>query len=152
VPREWALVVWWELAGMGLGCFARAIATDQALPSLIVWFWRSADRDARGRRSARPQPAQPRHLAWIEGDYHRSIHREIGMSPLQRLRQVKSVGRPAPSVDALRDAFRLQQRRKQRRGDGTCSIEGGRFEIPSHYRHIETIYVRYARFDLSRKP
>ncbi|HKU43504.1 MAG TPA: DDE-type integrase/transposase/recombinase [Polyangiales bacterium] len=89
-------------------------------------------------------------LAWIEGDYHRSIHREIGMSPLQRLRQAKSVGRPAPSVEALRDAFRLQQRRKQRRGDGTCSIEGVRFEIPTHYRHIETIYVRYARFDLSR--
>jgi hypothetical protein len=89
-------------------------------------------------------------LAWVEGDYHRSIHRELGMSPLQRLQQAKSVGRPAPSVDELRDAFRLQQRRKQRRGDGTCSIEGVRFEIPSHYRHIETIHVRYARFDLSR--
>jgi putative transposase len=88
--------------------------------------------------------------AWVEGDYHRSVHREIGMPPLQRLRQAKSVGRPAPSVEDLRDAFRLRRRRKQRRGDGTCSIEGTRFEIPSHYRHIETIYVRYARFDLSR--
>jgi hypothetical protein len=88
--------------------------------------------------------------AWVEGDYHRSVHREIGMPPLSRLRQAKSVGRPAPSVDHLRDAFRMQRRRKQRRGDGTCSIEGTRFEIPSHYRHIETIYVRYARFDLSR--
>jgi hypothetical protein len=72
------------------------------------------------------------------------------MSPLERLRQAKSVGRPAPSVESLRDAFRMQQRRKQRRGDGTCSIEGVRFEIPAHYRHIETIHVRYARFDLSR--
>jgi hypothetical protein len=89
-------------------------------------------------------------LAWVEGDYHRSVHRELGTSPRERLRHAKTVGRPAPSVELLRDAFRLEQRRKQRRGDGTCSIEGVRFEIPSHYRHIETIHVRYARFDLSR--
>jgi putative transposase len=89
-------------------------------------------------------------LAWVEGDYHQSVHREIGTSPLHRLRHARSVGRPAPDVAQLRDAFRIQQRRKQRRGDGTCSIEGVRFEIPAHYRHIETICVRYARFDLSR--
>jgi hypothetical protein len=89
-------------------------------------------------------------LAWVEGDYHRSVHRELGMSPLSRLRQAKSVGRPAPNVEQLRDAFRMEQSRKQRRGDGTCSIEGVRFEIPAHYRHIEIIHVRYARFDLSR--
>jgi len=89
-------------------------------------------------------------LAWVEGDYHRSVHRELGISPLQRLRQAKSVGRSAPHIEVLRDAFRMQQPRRQRRGDGTCSIEGTRFEIPAHYRHIETIHVRYARFDLSR--
>jgi len=41
-------------------------------------------------------------------------------------------------------------RRKQRRSDGTVSLEGIRFEVPSHYRHIEWLHVRYARFDLSR--
>jgi len=76
--------------------------------------------------------------AWVEGDYHRSVHREIGMPPLQRLRQAKSVGRPAPGVELLRDAFRMRQRRKQRHGDGTCSIEGTRFEIPSHYCNLES--------------
>jgi transposase InsO family protein len=89
-------------------------------------------------------------IAWVEGDYHQSVHRETGMTPIERMRVASSVGRPSPSMDALRDAFRIERRRKQRRGDGTCSIEGVRFEIPSHYRHIERVRVRYARFDLSR--
>jgi hypothetical protein len=89
-------------------------------------------------------------IAWVEGDYHQSVHRETTMTPIERMRVAKSVGRPSPGMDALRDAFRIERRRKQRRGDGTCSIEGVRFEIPSHYRHIEHVRVRYARFDLSR--
>jgi len=89
-------------------------------------------------------------IAWVERDYNGGHHRELGCSPLQRLREAKSVGRPAPPMERLRDAFRIQAKRKQRRGDGTCSIEGVRFEIPAQYRHIERVYVRYARFDLGR--
>jgi putative transposase len=89
-------------------------------------------------------------IAWVEGDYHQSVHRETGMTPLARLRTAPSVGRASPSMDALRDAFRIERRRKQRRGDGTCTLEGVRLEIPSHYRHIEHVRLRYARFDLSR--
>ncbi len=89
-------------------------------------------------------------IAWVERDYNRGYHRELGCSPLQRLSEAKSVGRPAPPVQRLRDAFRMQAKRKQRRGDGTCSVEGVRFEIPAQYRHIEWVYVRYARFDLGR--
>jgi len=40
--------------------------------------------------------------------------------------------------------------RKQRRSDGTVSVEGKRFEVPSRYRHLERIYVRYAQWDLSQ--
>jgi putative transposase len=89
-------------------------------------------------------------IAWVEGDYHQSVHRETRMTPIERLRAATSVGRPSPGMDALRDAFRIERRRKQRRGDGTCTVEGVRFEIPSHYRHIEHVRLRYARFDLSR--
>lgn len=89
-------------------------------------------------------------LAWVEEDYHDSLHRELGMSPRDRLRQAPSVRRPSPTMDELRDAFRIERPRKQRRSDGTCTIEGVRFEIPAQYRHIEQIRVRYARFDLSR--
>jgi len=89
-------------------------------------------------------------IAWVERDYHRRVHREIGTTPLGRLQEAKSVGRPAPSVQELRDAFRIRRKRKQRRGDGTITIEGVRFQIPSVYRHIERVTVRYARFDLAR--
>ena len=40
--------------------------------------------------------------------------------------------------------------RTQRRGDGTVSVHNVRFEVPSHYRHIERVHVRVARWDLTR--
>jgi len=43
----------------------------------------------------------------------------------------------------------MKASRKQRRGDGTLSVEGVRFEVPSRFRHLERIWVRYARWDLS---
>ncbi len=89
-------------------------------------------------------------IAWVECDYHRGEHRELGEPPLARLRSARSVARPAPEVEVLRDAFRIDVRRKQRRSDGTLSLEGTRFEVPSHYRHIEWLHVRYPRFDLAR--
>jgi putative transposase len=41
-----------------------------------------------------------------------------------------------------------QSSRIQRRSDGTVSIEGVRFEIPSRYRHLDKVTVRYASWDL----
>lgn len=40
--------------------------------------------------------------------------------------------------------------RRQRRADGTFSLEGTRFEIPGRYRRLANVHVRYARWDLSR--
>jgi hypothetical protein len=40
--------------------------------------------------------------------------------------------------------------RKQRRSDGTVSLDGARFEIPSRYRHLERVNLLYARWDLTR--
>jgi putative transposase len=50
----------------------------------------------------------------------------------------------------LRAAFRIEIKRKQRRSDGTVSIDGQRFEIPSRYRRLDVIHLRYARWDFSR--
>ena len=58
--------------------------------------------------------------------------------------------RTSPSSAALREAFRLEDQRSQRRSDGTISVEGVRFEVPSRYRHFHKVMVRYARWDLSR--
>ncbi|MEK7370587.1 MAG: DDE-type integrase/transposase/recombinase [candidate division NC10 bacterium] len=88
--------------------------------------------------------------AWVEGEYHQTLHSELGTSPLRRYLAGPEVGRPSPSSDALRRAFRAKVPRQQRRSDGTVSLEGRRFEIPSRYRHLGRLWVRYARWDLSR--
>lgn len=87
--------------------------------------------------------------AWIELDYHRTPHSETKQTPLERWLAGPSVGRPSPSADALRQAFRMQATRTQRRSDGTISVEGRRFEIPSRYRTLLQPTIRYARWDLS---
>jgi hypothetical protein len=87
--------------------------------------------------------------AWVELEYNRRVHSEIGMSPVQRMLTGPSVGRACPNSDALRRAFRMKEERTQRRSDGTVSIRGVRFEVPSRLRHVERLTVRYARWDLS---
>ncbi len=86
---------------------------------------------------------------WAEREYNRKPHRELGMSPLERSIQGPSVGRLSPSSDELRSAFRLTTQRSQRRSDGTLSVEGRRFELPSRFRTLLKPTVRYARWDLS---
>lgn len=87
--------------------------------------------------------------AWVEGEYHRRVNREIGMTPLARYLDGPDVGRPSPSSEELRVAFTTLVHRTQRRSDGTISLEGRRFEVPSRYRHMERVGVRYARWDLT---
>lgn len=86
--------------------------------------------------------------AWIEGDYHQELHSELGMPPLARFRQGPEVGRDSPSSENLRKAFRTEATRVQRSSDGTISIEGQRFEMPSRYRQLTRVRIRYARWDL----
>jgi putative transposase len=86
--------------------------------------------------------------AWVEGEYHQKRHAELGTSPLQRYLAGPEVGRESPSSEALRRAFRARVARSQRRSDGTLSLEGRRFELPARYRHLERVWVRYARWDL----
>jgi len=88
--------------------------------------------------------------AWITQEYHRTVHSELGATPLERYLAGPHVGRECPGSDALRAAFRIEVQRKQRRADGTVSLAGQRFELPSRYRHLSTVQLRYARWDLSR--
>jgi putative transposase len=87
--------------------------------------------------------------AWVEGEYHQSEHSEIKQAPIQRFLSAPSVGRPCPSSEMLRRAFKVEVSRKQRRSDGTVTVFGIRFEVPSAYRHLIRLHVRAARWDLS---
>ena len=88
--------------------------------------------------------------AWVEQEYHRSLHTEIGTTPLARFLAGPSVSRECPSANNIAMAFRTEVARQQRRSDGTVSLAGQRFEIPATYRHLAKVHVRYARWDLSR--
>jgi len=86
--------------------------------------------------------------AWVEQAYHQDRHGEIGTTPLRRYLDASQVGRDCPDSATLRQAFRRTVTRRQRRSDGTLTLEGRRFEIPGRYRHLEKPQVRYARWDL----
>jgi len=87
--------------------------------------------------------------AWVEEEYHRKEHSEIKETPLARYMRGPTVGRESPSSDALRRAFRTEVTRIQRRSDGTATVEGIRFEVPSAYRTLVSLRLRVARWDLS---
>ena len=87
--------------------------------------------------------------AWVEQEYHRSEHSEIGATPLQRYLAGPNVRRECPGTAALAGAFRIEVTRRQRRSDGTVSLAGKRFEIPAAWRHLADVALRYARWDLS---
>jgi hypothetical protein len=87
--------------------------------------------------------------AWITQEYHRTVHSELSATPLERYLAGPNVGRSCPGSDELRAAFRIEVKRKQRRSDGTISLEGQRFELPSRFRHLSEVHLRYARWDFS---
>lgn len=87
--------------------------------------------------------------AWVELEYNRAPHSEIGTSPLQRLLHETSVARPCPDSNRLKLAFNLEETRSQRRSDGTLSIGGVRFEAPARVRHVPRLHIRYHSWDLS---
>ena len=88
--------------------------------------------------------------AWVEQEYHRSVHSELKETPMARYIAGPSVARDCPNAETLQASFRIEVARRQRRSDGTITLEGQRFEIPSRYRHLQQVHVRYARWDLSR--
>lgn len=89
-------------------------------------------------------------LAWIEQEYNRGFHDEIRTSPMKRYLGAKDMSRSSPDRKTLTQAFIIKQKRNQRKSDGTVSIQGIRFEIPSCYRHIDRFWIGYQSWDLSK--
>jgi len=87
--------------------------------------------------------------AWVELEYNRGRHSEIGEPPVARYLAGPDVGRESESTEVLRRAFTVEVGRKQRRSDGTLSLDGVRFDVPNRYRHLDRLTVRYATWDLS---
>jgi transposase InsO family protein len=88
-------------------------------------------------------------IAWVEFEYHRKMHSEIAATPLNRYLTAASVGRPCPLPSVLDESFCQEVKRKQRHSDGTFTLHTRRFEVPSAYRDMQALCVRYVRWDLS---
>jgi len=89
-------------------------------------------------------------LAWMEIEYNRHYHSEIRQTPLERYLAGQDASHPALEPEQIRFAFTAANSRRQRASDGSISLEGRRFEIPSRFRHLKRIPLRYARWDLTR--
>ena len=59
------------------------------------------------------------------------------------------MGGECPELLVLKHAFCDEVKRRQRRSEGTLTINGCPFAIPSQYRHLENLTVRYAAWNLS---
>ena len=86
---------------------------------------------------------------WSELEYNRKVHSEIEQTPLRRFLGGKTVAQTCPSTQTLQLAFTKEVRRAQRRSDGTLTLQGIRFEVPSRFGHLPELWLRYASWDLS---
>jgi len=86
--------------------------------------------------------------AWVEMEYHKTVHSEIRQRPLERWLDGPSVLRDSPDPEPLRLAFTSEVSRTQRRSDGTLSLQGIRFEVPARFRQFPKLKLRYASWDL----
>jgi len=87
--------------------------------------------------------------AWVEQGYNHHFHEEIKCTPVERFMSGPSVLRPSVDMQTLQLAFSKKVNRKQRKSDGTITLDGVRFEIPNHLRTLDNISIRYRSWDLS---
>ena len=88
--------------------------------------------------------------AWVEKDYNLRLQSEIGMTPREAYLSHRDAGREPPTSRMLRQSFTRDEMRSVRRSTGTITISRVIFEIPSVYRHLERVRVRYQIWDLTR--
>jgi len=55
-------------------------------------------------------------------EHNRARHSEIGEAPTERFLRGPDIGRPSPTLEDVRLAFRVEDWRVQRRSDGTVTI------------------------------
>lgn len=87
--------------------------------------------------------------AWVEQGYNNDYHGEIGCTPVERFMSGPSVMRPSVDRKTLQLAFSARVSRRQRKSDGTITLDGVRFEIPNHLRTLDNLIIRYRSWDLS---
>jgi transposase InsO family protein len=88
--------------------------------------------------------------AWVEQDYHRKWHRQIGSTPLEAMLKGPDVSRPTPDSAFLRLAFTRRIQRCPRRSDATVVVDGVRYELPVRFAHLPAVILRAPSWDKSQ--
>jgi hypothetical protein len=88
--------------------------------------------------------------AWVEQDYHRKWHRQIGSTPLEAMLKGPDVSRPSPDSTLLRLAFTRRIQRSPRRSDATVVVDGVRYELPVRFAHLAKVILRAPSWDKSQ--
>jgi hypothetical protein len=86
--------------------------------------------------------------AWVEQDYHVTVHSETRQTPLFRFFNEKHVLRQGLDFKEMSQCFRMRITRTVRKTDATITLDGVRLQVPQHYAHLEQLTLRYARWDL----
>jgi transposase InsO family protein len=68
--------------------------------------------------------------AWVEIEYNRTVQRETSSSPVERFSRSPDVLRASPSSNTLRDAFRLETKRRQRQSSALGCAPDSRWKPP----------------------
>lgn len=84
--------------------------------------------------------------AWLERVYHQHLHSETHQTPLARFAAGLDQVRPV-DPETLRRAFLWREKRAVRK-DGTISLQGNRYQVPSHLVG-RTLELRFDPFDLA---
>lgn len=87
--------------------------------------------------------------AWVEQGYNNNYHEEIKCTPVERFMTGPSVLRASVDMRTMRLAFSARVNRRQRKSDGTITLDGVRFEIPNHLRTLDNVTIRYQHWNLS---
>lgn len=87
--------------------------------------------------------------AWILQDYHKSIHSELKETPENVFFNAQRVLERRVSKEMMDRAFRHKITRQVHKGTGSVQVDGVRFQLPKAYRHLKSVVLRYARWNLS---
>ena len=124
---------------------------------------RTASRSTSGRRSraascrcskasrcSRSSCSTPPTQAWVEQEYHRTVHGELGKTPLQRYLEGPDVGRDVPRAPTRSDApFAWRSRAHSAGATAPSPSRASASRCPRPTARWSRLRLRVARWDLS---
>jgi transposase InsO family protein len=84
---------------------------------------------------------------WLEHKYNGKEHSETRKPPLSRFLSPRSVLRCDFSEETVRTAFMRNETRTVRVSDGTITLQGVRYQLPTAMRHLCRVRLRFAAWD-----